>query len=234
MNSPREPSQANVAVLPLQQAAGRRDSLLASHRVLRNTYALLGMTLLWAAAVAGGTAALGLPHPGMLLTLGGYFGLLFLTYKLANSGWGLLSVFGLTGFMGYTLGPVISHYLGMSGGTQIVTLALGTTAVTFFALSAWALTSKRDFSFMSGFLFAGMVVALLMGLAAMFFELPALSLAVSGLVVLLASGLILMETSRIVNSGETNYILATVGLFVSIFNLFSALLSLFGFGSSNE
>lgn len=234
MNSPREPSQASVAVLPLQQAAGRRDSLLASHRVLRNSYALLGMTLLWAAAVAGGTAALGLPHPGMLLTLGGYFGLLFLTYKLANSGWGLLSVFGLTGFMGYTLGPVISHYLGMSGGTQIVTLALGTTAVTFFALSAWALTSKRDFSFMSGFLFAGMVVALLMGLAAMFFELPALSLAVSGLVVLLASGLILMETSRIVNGGETNYILATVGLFVSIFNLFSALLSLFGFGSSNE
>lgn len=234
MNSPREPSQASVAVLPLQQAAGRRDSLLASHRVLRNTYALLGMTLLWAAAVAGGTAALGLPHPGMLLTLGGYFGLLFLTYKLANSGWGLLSVFSLTGFMGYTLGPVISHYLGMSGGAQIVSLALGTTAVTFFALSAWALTSKRDFSFMSGFLFAGMVVALLMGLAAMFFELPALSLAVSGLVVLLASGLILMETSRIVNGGETNYILATVGLFVSIFNLFSALLSLFGFGSSNE
>lgn len=234
MNSPRDPSQASVAVLPLQQAAGRRDSLLASHRVLRNTYALLGMTLLWAAAVAGGTATLGLPHPGMLLTLGGYFGLLFLTYKLANSGWGLLSVFGLTGFMGYTLGPVISHYLGMSGGAQIVTLALGTTAVTFFALSAWALTSKRDFSFMSGFLFAGMVVALLMGLAAMFFELPALSLAVSGLVVLLASGLILMETSRIVNGGETNYILATVGLFVAIFNLFSAVLSLFGFGSSNE
>jgi modulator of FtsH protease len=234
MNTSRQPSELGVAVLPQQQAAGRREGLLASHRVLRNTYALLGMTLLWAAAVAGGSAALGLPRPGILLTLGGYFGLLFLTYKLANSGWGLLSVFGLTGFMGYTLGPIVNHYLGMSGGGQIVTLALGTTAATFFALSAWVLTSKRDFSFMGGFLFAGMVVALLMGLAAMFFQLPALALAVSGLVVLLSSGLILMETSRIVHGGETNYILATVGLFVSIFNLFSALLSLFGFGSSNE
>ncbi|QPF74489.1 Bax inhibitor-1/YccA family protein [Roseateles sp. DAIF2] len=234
MNSPRDPSNVSVAVLP-QQGMGRRDtSLLATHRVLRNTYALLGMTLLWAAVVAGGSAALGLPRPGILLTLGGYFGLLFLTHKLANSGWGLLSVFGLTGFMGYTMGPLISHYLAMSGGVQVVTLALGTTAATFFALSAWVLTSKRDFSFMGGFLFAGMVIALLMGLAAMFFQLPALSLAVSGLVVLLSSGLILMETSRIVHGGETNYILATVGLFVSIFNLFSALLSLFGFGSSNE
>jgi modulator of FtsH protease len=233
MNSLRDPSNTDVAVLRHDAAAGRAG-LLATHRVLRNTYALLGLTLLWAAAVAGGTAALGLPRPGLLLSLGGMFGLLFLTHKLANSGWGLAAVFGLTGFMGYTIGPLIGLYLGMAGGAQIVSLALGTTAVTFFALSAWVLTSRRDFSFMGGFLFAGMVIALLMGLAAMFFELPALSLAVSGLVVLLSSGLILMETSRIVNGGETNYILATVGLFVSIFNLFSALLSLFGFGGSSD
>jgi modulator of FtsH protease len=233
MNSLRDPSNHDVAVLRHDAAAGR-PGLLATHRVLRNTYALLGLTLLWAAAVAGGTAALGLPRPGLLLSLGGMFGLLFLTHKLANSGWGLAAVFGLTGFMGYTIGPLIGLYLGMAGGAQIVSLALGTTAITFFALSAWVLTSRRDFSFMGGFLFAGMVIALLMGLAAMFFQLPALSLAVSGLVVLLSSGLILMETSRIVNGGETNYILATVGLFVSIFNLFSALLSLFGFGGSDE
>ena len=203
-------------------------------RVLRNTYGLLGLTLLFSAGVAAATAALGLPHPGLLLSLGGMFGLLFLTARLANSGWGLLAVFALTGFRGYTLGPVIGRVLSFPGGAQVVTMALAATAVTFFALSAWVLTTRRDFGFMGGFLFAGMVIALLAGIGAYAFEIPALALAVSAVVVLLSAGLILFETSRIVSGGETNYVMATVGLYVSIFNLFSGLLSLFGFGGSDE
>ena len=205
-----------------------------AHRVLRNTYALLALTLTFSAAVAAASAALKLPHPGIIITLVGYFGLLFATYKLSNSVWGLGAVFALTGFMGYTLGPIVNHYLAMQGGGEIVAMAFGGTALIFFGLSAWVLTSKRDFSFMGGFLFAGMIVALLAGLAAVFFQMPALSLTVSAAVVLLMSGMILFETSRIVHGGETNYILATVSLFVSIFNLFTSLLQLLGFVNSND
>ncbi|MGC9185490.1 MAG: Bax inhibitor-1 family protein, partial [Thiomonas sp.] len=147
---------------------------------------------------------------------------------------GLGAVFALTGFMGYTLGPIVNHYLAMQGGSEIVAMAFGGTALIFFGLSAWVLTSKRDFSFMGGFLFAGMIVALLAGLAAVFFQIPALSLTVSAAVVLLMSGMILFETSRIIQGGETNYILATVSLFVSIFNLFTSLLQLLGFMSSDD
>jgi modulator of FtsH protease len=207
---------------------------LSSHKVLRNTYALLSMTLVWAAAVASTTAAMGLPHPGIIVTLVGYFGLLFLIHKTQSSGWAIPSVFALTGFMGYTLGPMLSATLNLPGGTQAIAMALATTGVTFLAMSAWALVSKRDFSFMGGMLFAGMVIALLMGLAAMFFQIPALGLAVSAMVALLSAGLILFETSRIVNGGETNYVMATVGLFVSLFNLFSSLLSLFGMGMGGD
>ena len=203
-------------------------------RVLRNTYGLLGLTLLFSAGVAAASAALGLPHPGLLISLAGMFGLLFLTARLAHSGWGLLAVFALTGFMGYTLGPVIGRVLSFPGGAQVVTLALGATAATFFALSAFVLTTKRDFGFMGGFLFAGMVIALLAAVGAWAFEIPALALAVSAVVVLLSAGLILFETSRIVSGGETNYVMATVGLYVSIYNLFSALLSLFGAGGNDE
>jgi modulator of FtsH protease len=202
--------------------------------VLRNTYALLALTLTFSAAVAAVSAALRLPHPGIILTLVGYFGLLFATYKLSNSVWGLGAVFALTGFMGYTLGPIVNHYLAMQGGGEIVSMAFGGTALIFFGLSAWVLTSKRDFSFMGGFLFAGMIVALLAGLAAVFFQMPALSLTVSAAVVLLMSGMILFETSRIIQGGETNYILATVSLFVSIFNLFTSLLQLLGFMNSDD
>ncbi len=205
-----------------------------ARRVLRNTYALLSMTLLFSAAVAGAAVAFSLPAPGIILTLVVYFGLLFGIHKLKNSGAAVGLVFALTGFMGWTLGPLLTRTLALPSGGQAVMLALGATGAVFLALSAYATTTKRDLSWMGGFLFAGMVIALLMGLAAMFFQLPALALAVSGLVVLLSSGLILMESSRIVHGGETNYILATVGLFVSIFNLFSALLSLFGYGSSND
>ena len=203
-------------------------------RVLRNTYALLSMTLLFSAVVASLSVALKLPSPGIIVTLVGYFGLLFLVYKQRNNIWALPAVFALTGFMGYTLGPMLSQTLSLPGGGQIVTMALATTGITFLALSAYVLKTRRDFSFIGGFLFAGMIIALLAGLAAVFMQIPALGLAVSAMVALLSAGLILYETSRIVNGGETNYVLATVGLYVSIFNLFTSLMSLFGFGGGDD
>ena len=207
---------------------------IARHRVLRNTYALLSMTLLFSAAIAALAVMLQLPPAGLVITLVGYFGLLFLIHKLQHSGWAIPAVFALTGFMGYTLGPVLARHLALPGGAQVIALALGATGATFLALSAWVLATRRDFSFMGGFLFAGMVIAVLAGLGAMFLQLPALALAVSAMVALLSAGMILFETSRIVNGGETNYVLATVGLFVSLFNLFTSLLSLFGFGAGND
>jgi len=203
-------------------------------RVLRNTYALLAMTLLFSAGVAVATLTLQLPAPGLILTLVGYFGLLFAVYKLQNSGWALPAVFALTGFMGYTLGPLLTHSLALPGGAQTVTLALAATGATFLALSSYVLLTRRDFSFMGGFLFVGMVIALIAGIAAMVFEMPALGLAVSAMVALLSAGLILFETSRIVNGGETNYVMATVSLYVSVFNLFPSLLGLFGMGGPGD
>ncbi len=203
-----------------------------AHRVLRNTYALLSLTLVFAASMAALSSTLELPSPGIIVTLAGYFGLLFAVHKLKNSGWALPTVFALTGFMGYTLGPLLSRTLNLPGGGTTIAMALAATGAIFLALSAWALTTRRDFSWMGGMLFAGMVVAILASLAAVFFELPALALAVSAVVALLSAGLILFETSAIVNGGETNYVMATVGLFVSLFNLFTSLLHLFGLGSS--
>jgi modulator of FtsH protease len=207
---------------------------LSTNRVLRNTYALLSVTLFFSAAVTAISAALKLPHPGIVLTLIGFFGLLYATTSLRNSAWGLVAVFGLTGFMGYTMGPIVSQYLAMPNGHQVVMMAMGGTASIFVGLSAYALTSRKDFSYMGGFLLAGIIVAFLAGLGAIFFQLPALSLTVSAAFVLLMAGLILFETSRIVHGGETNYIMATVGLYVSIYNLFSSLLALIGFGSSSD
>ena len=210
------------------------DSVLATNKVIRNTYLLLSLTLAFAAVVAGVAVALKLPHPGIVLTLVGYFGLLFAVHKLKDSGLGILAVFGLTGFMGYTLGPIISRYLGLPNGGEVVMQALGATAVLFIGLSGYALTTRKDFSFMGGFLTVGVLVAFVAGLAAVFFEIPALSLTVSAAFVLLMSGLILYETSNIIHGGETNYVLATVTLFVSIFNLFTSLLQLFGFMGRDE
>lgn len=204
------------------------------NRVLRNTYMLLSATLLFSALSAGLSAALQLPHPGLLLTLAGYFGLLFATTRFRNSGLGLVFVFALTGFMGYTLGPLINQYLGLPNGGQIVSLAMGSTAAIFLGLSGYALVSRRDFSFLGGFLMAGILVAFLAGLAAIFLELPGLSLGVSAMFVLLMSGLILYQTSNIINGGETNYIMATTTLFVAIFNLFTSLLQLLGFMNAEE
>lgn len=202
-------------------------------KVLRNTYGLLSLTLLFAAGIAALAVANAWPAPGLILTLVGYFGLLYAVHKLQNSGWALPAVFALTGFMGYTLGPLLTRTLDLPGGAGTIAAALAATGATFVALSAYVLTTRRDFSFMGGFLFAGLVIALVLGIAAYAFSMPALALAVSGMVALLSVGLILFETSRIVNGGETNYVLATVGLFVSAFNLFTSLLSLFGIGSND-
>jgi len=207
------------------------QSVLATNKVIRNTYTLLSMTLLFSALCAGIAVMTNMPFFNPIITLVGYFGLLFLTSKFSNSGLGLLFVFALTGFMGLTLGPIISAYLSMPNGGQIVMTAMGGTGVIFLGLSGYALTTRKDFSFIGGFLVVGILVAFLAGLAALFFDMPSLSLAVSAMFVLLMSGLILYETQQIANGGETNYIMATVTLFVSIFNLFTSLLHLLGFAS---
>ena len=209
-------------------------STFATNKVVRNTYTLLSMTLMFSALTAGSSMALNLPHPGLLLTLGGYFGLLFLTTKYRDSSLGLAFVFALTGFMGYTLGPILNTYMALPNGAQIVMTAMGGTGAIFLGLSGYALTSRKDFSFMGGFLVTGILVAFLAGLGAIFFEIPGLSLAVSAMFVLLMSGLILYETSNIIHGGETNYIMATVTLYVSIFNLFTSLLHLLGFMSGDD
>lgn len=224
------PQHARAIALP----QGGAESVLAANRVIRNTYLLLSVTLLFAAFTAAASVALRLPHPGILVTLVGYFGLLFAITRFRNSGLGVGLVFALTGFMGYTLGPIVGHYLSLPNGGQTVMLAMGGTGAIFLGLSGYALTTKKDFSFMGGFLMVGILLAFLAGLAAIFFAIPALSLTVSAAFVLLMSGLILYETSNIIRGGETNYVMATVTLFVSIFNLFTSLLHLLGFSNSSD
>ncbi|MGR8981850.1 MAG: Bax inhibitor-1/YccA family protein [Gammaproteobacteria bacterium] len=204
-------------------------SILAANKMLKNTYMLLSMTLLFSALTAGAAMYLNLPHPGLIITLVGYFGLLFLTTKTSNSAWGLLWVFALTGFMGLTLGPILNMYIkAFSNGHELIITALGGTGVIFLGLSGYALTTRKDFSFMGGFLMVGILVAFLAGLGAIFFSVPALSLAVSAMFILLMSGMILFQTSAMVHGGETNYILATVSLYVSVYNLFLSLLQILG------
>lgn len=204
-------------------------SSLSTNRLIRNTYLLLSMTLLFSAATASVSMALNWPFMGPLVTLGGYFGLLFLTTRLRNSAWGVAAVFALTGFMGLTLGPLINFYLhAFSNGAQLVMMAMGGTGAIFVGLSAYAMTTRRDFSFIGGFVMVGVLVAFLAGIGALIFNLPMLSLAVAAMFVLLMSGFILFETSNIVHGYETNYIMATVSLYVSIYNLFTSLLHLLG------
>jgi len=213
----------------MQISATRSQSqILATNKVLRNTYTLLAMTLIFSAATAGVAMTMNLPFFNPILTLVGYFGLLFLTTKFRNSSLGLVFVFMLTGFMGMTLGPILNMYLGTTGGDELIMTALGGTGVIFLGLSGYALTSRKDFSFMGGFLMVGILVAFLAGIGAMIFSMPILSLAVSGMFILLMSGLILYQTSQIIHGGETNYIMATVTLYISIYNMFLSLLHILG------
>jgi modulator of FtsH protease len=209
--------------------------VLATNKLIRNTYILLSMTLLFSALMAGVSIAMNLPSMGLLITLGGYFGLLYLTSALRNSVWGLAAIFALTGFMGLTLGPFINAYVQFfSNGGQLVMLALGGTGVIFLGLSGYALTTRKDFSFMAGFLMVGILVAFLLGICAAIFSIPAMALAVSAIFILLMSGLILYQTSEMIHGGETNYIMATITLYVAIYNLFTSLLHILAMFAGQE
>jgi len=210
------------------------DKPLETNRVLRNTYLLLSLTLLFSGITAGVAMATNAPPLHWLITLGGYFGLLFVVTRLRNSVWGLAAVFALTGFLGYTLGPILNFYLSLPNGSQVVMTALAGTGAIFLALSGYAVVSRKDFSFMGSFLMVGILVAFLAGLGGMLFNIPMLSLAVSGMVILLMSGMILWQTSEIIHGGETNYIMATVTLYITIFNLFLSLLQILGIFSSDD
>ncbi|MEC9121790.1 MAG: Bax inhibitor-1/YccA family protein [Pseudomonadota bacterium] len=220
--------RVDVSTAPMDVAARE------TNRVLKNTYMLLGMTLAFSAVTATISMVLQLPTFMYLVFVLVGFGLLFVVNRMADSAKGLPAIFAFTGVMGAALGPLLNVYLALPNGPNLVLQSLGGTALIFFGLSAYALQSKRDFSFMGGFLFAGLFVAILAMIANIFLAIPALSLTISAAVVMIMSGLILMDTSRIVHGGETNYIRATVGLYLNIFNLFVHLLHLLGvFGSDD-
>lgn len=212
--------------------SSRRTSLLSTHRVLRNTYFLLSLTLAFSALTATASTLLALPSPGLIITLVGMYGLMFLTYRLADRPSGVLAAFAFTGFLGYILGPMLNSYISAGLGDAIA-MALGGTALVFFCCSAYVLTTRKDMSFMGGMLMAGVIVVLIGMVANIFLQLSSLQLAVSALFVLISSGLILFETSNIIHGGETNYIRATVSLYVSLYNIFVSLLSILGFSSRN-
>lgn len=211
------------------------ESALQTNAVLRNTYFLLSLTLLFSTAMAAVAMMTNAAPMNPIILIAGMFGLLFLTQALSNSAWGLLATFAFTGFMGYSLGPVLNMYLEMfTNGSQLIMTSLGGTAFIFLALSGYVLTTRKDFSYMGGFLFVAAMVAFLGGIASLFFNMPLLNLIVSGAFALIASGMILFETSQIIQGGETNYIRATVSLYVAIFNLFISLLRLLGALAGNR
>ena len=202
--------------------------------VLRNTYGLLAMTLGFSGLVAYMAQQMNVAYPNVFVVLIGFYGLFFLTVKLRNSAWGLLSTFALTGFMGYTLGPILNRYLGMANGGEVITAAFAMTALVFCGLSAYVLTTRKDMSFLSGFITAGFFVLLGATLVSIFFQISGLQLAISAGFVLFSSAAILYQTSEIIHGGERNYIMATISLYVSIYNLFVSLLQIFGIMGSDD
>jgi modulator of FtsH protease len=205
-----------------------RSSAVEINKVLRNTYMLLSMTLAFSAVTAAISMAMGLSHMAALIMILVSFGLLFVVNKNADKASGIFWIFAFTGLMGASLGPMLNYYAAMPNGASLIMQALGGTALIFFALSGYALTSKKDFSFMGGFLMVGLIVAVIAMVANIFFQIPALSLAISAAIIMIMSGLILYDTSRIIHGGETNYIRATVSLYLNIYNIFVHLLSLLG------
>lgn len=212
---------------PRLATTAHEQSLLGTHKVLRNTYFLLALTLAFSSVVALASMAMNLPRLPWWGMLAGFYGLLFLTHRTADSAMGLVSVFALTGFLGYSLGPILNAYLSHGLG-DVVALAFGATAAVFFACSGYVLTTKKDMSFLSGMMIALFVVLLVGIVANIFLQLPALHLAISALFVVFSTGGILYATSNIIHGGETNYIRATVDLYVSLYNLFVSFLNLFG------
>ncbi|WP_032092737.1 MULTISPECIES: Bax inhibitor-1/YccA family protein [Pasteurellaceae] len=211
----------------------REASVLATNKVLRNTYFLLALTLTFSALVAFAAMAFNLPplHYGILLI--GFYGLLFLNNALANSAWGILSTFALTGFLGYSLGPILNAYVGAGLG-ELIVFALAGTAAVFFACSAYVLTTKKDMSFLSGMMFTLFIVLIVGMIASFFFNMPGFYVALSALFIVFSSMAILYETSNIVHGGETNYIRATVSLYVSLYNIFVSLLNLLRIFGSDD
>lgn len=197
-------------------------------KVLRNTYGLLALTLAFSGAMAFIAQQMRVGYPNVFVVLIGFYGLFFLTAKLRDSVWGLVSTFALTGFMGFILGPILNRYLGMAGGAEVVSSAFAMTALVFGGLSAYVLISRKDMSFLSGFITAGFFVLLGAVVASFFFQISGLQLAISAGFVLFSSVCILFQTSAIIHGGERNYIMATISLYVSIYNLFVSLLQLFG------
>ena len=200
--------------------------IVSTNKVLKNTYMLLGMTLAFSAVTASITMALNLPHMFALVLMLVGFGLLFVVKRMADTAKGLPAIFAFTGVMGASLGPTLNYYVALPGGPSLIMQALGGTAIVFFGLSAYALTTRKDFSYMGGFLMVGLIVAIVAGIANIFLGIPALSLTISAAIVMVMSGLILFDTSRIIHGGETNYIRATVSLYLNIYNLFLNLLHL--------
>jgi len=207
---------------------GSKSSAIEINKVLKNTYMLLSMTLAFSAVTAAISMSMNLPHGAALIMTLVAFGLMFVVNKKADSASGIFWIFAFTGLMGASLGPMLNHYAAMPNGASLIMQALGGTALIFFALSGYALTSKKDFSFMGGFLMVGLIVVIVASIANIFFQIPALSLAVSAAIIMIMSGLILFDTSRIINGGETNYIRATISLYLNIYNIFVHLLHLLG------
>ncbi|AJQ46188.1 TPA: Bax inhibitor-1/YccA family protein [Pseudomonas putida] len=197
-------------------------------KVLRNTYSLLALTLAFSGVMAFVAQQMRVGYPNIFVVLIGFYGLFFLTNKLRDSAWGLVSTFALTGFMGFILGPILNRYLGMAGGAEVVSSAFAMTALVFGGLSAYVLITRKDMSFLSGFITAGFFVLLGAVVASFFFQISGLQLAISAGFVLFSSVCILFQTSAIIHGGERNYIMATISLYVSIYNLFVSLLQLFG------
>ena len=217
----------------VQYASNARESALATNKLMRNTYALLSMTLIFSAVMAVVAIATNAAPMG-LLGLVGMIALLFILHRVQNSVWSLPLVFLFTGFMGYSLGPIVNMYLGMANGGQIVATALAMTGITFLGLSAYAIASRRDFSMLGGMLCVGLIVVIIAMIASWFFSVPGLQLAISAVIVILMSGFILYDTSRMIHGGETNYVMMTVSLYLNIYNLFLSLLHLVGAFSGDD
>ncbi|OOZ40708.1 BAX inhibitor protein [Solemya pervernicosa gill symbiont] len=211
------------------------ESVLATNKVIRNTYLLLSMTLIFSAVTAVASMAMNmgimtnLASSGIALLL-----MWFVLPRTANSGAGVGVVFAITGLLGFGLGPILNHYLAMQNGGQLIATAAGGTGIIFMALSAYALTTRKDFSFMGGFLMVGLIVAIVASLANIFMGIPALSLAISAAVIMIMSGLILYDTSRMIHDPNANYVMMTVGLFLSILNIFTSLLHILGAFSGDD
>lgn len=213
------------------------DASVSINQVLRNTYLLLSLTLLFSAGTAYAAIITSAPPVGLILLLVGMFGLYFLTVGLRNSKWGVLAIFLYTGFMGYTLGPILNMYIkGFTNGSEMIMTALGATGIIFLALSSYVLVSRKDFSYLGGFISVAVLIAFMAGIASIFFHMPMLNLLISGAFALISSAFILYTTSQIINGGERNFIMATISLYIAIFNLFVSLLRILSFfagGSRN-